>query len=283
MGDQLELLTRHILVAFSRHHCPGVLTCASTMVETFGDEKSSNEAVTSTLRKLVLHIFALLTDWLNQVGPRPDLSLLDSVYTLMHRYVIFCPKAVFLRNPSDATAPDLDCLALALDMGLATLETTESAQETQRETLRGLLTLLSTLFKGCTTSASLQPYKAQVVGALEVRGQKFVRGLTVSLALAATSLLRPALSECLHAVLGTCDVSEQGPGRRWLFAALSDPQVANRMSPETRKRVMDAFIYLLLPPASADASSKRKFKMVAIDFSRVCNREASPEDLTFGF
>ena len=121
------------------------------------------------------------------------------------------------------------------------------------------------------------------MGALEVRGQKFVRGLTVSLALAATSLLRPALSECLHAVLGTCDVSEQGPGRRWIFAALSDPQVANRMSPETRKRVMDAFIYLLLPPASADASSKRKFKMVAIDFSRVCNREASPEDITFGF
>ena len=68
MRDQLELLTRHILVAFSRHHCPGVLTCASMMVETFGDEKSTNEAVTSTLRKLVLHIFALLTDWLNQAN-----------------------------------------------------------------------------------------------------------------------------------------------------------------------------------------------------------------------
>lgn len=69
----------------------------------------------------------------------------------MHRYVIFCPKALFLRDPSDVTAPDLDCLALALDMGLATLETTESAQETQRETLRGLLTLLSTLFKVVST------------------------------------------------------------------------------------------------------------------------------------
>ena len=116
--------------------------------------------------------------------------------------------------------------------------------------------------------------------ALASRGGALLAALLGALAGRAPTPLRPALAECVLAVLAAAGGVADGaaPPRQWLDAAFGDAAGAlgaarARLGDDTWRRVHAAILRLATP------SGKRRCKMLLQDFAQICNGETGPEGL----
>ena len=100
-------------------------------------------------------------------------------------------------------------------------------------------------------------------------GGETARRVLGALATHAPSVMRPALAECLHALVHAAPLETQ---REWLGAALCDAEVFGqnaRLSLQDRQRIHELLCALLA------RKEKQRFKALAIDLARITANEAN--------
>jgi len=258
--SHLQQLVEVLVGIFERQRWPCALECVSTVVEAFGGTQDSGPFL-DLLRHITSHTVAFV-----QSGhpPTAEPELMAGFFTMAQRYCLFCPEAL-------TSSPEL---ATIWDLAVACVECVD-----ERYALAAVLRFISTLFSLRGKPHLAEAFQGTVVPLVLSQGQRLVRAIFHALAVGCQSLVRNPLIECLYVVMSTVGMHADSPCPQWVFAALAEdmgPQVAP-VSPEARQRVLSALVAFSLP----DASSKRKCKMVIGDFAKVCNGEASEDDLVY--
>lgn len=270
----LEPTIKFVVQVFGSLKNPRCLGYIAKAVEVFGTCDSS-----SSFEELLNHVSMVVFSYVStERSPNECPELIRSFFEMNQRYIIFCPAAlVGCRQFPAIVEMAVDCL---------------SSCHGERESTRATLNFLAQLFGwrslrvNASAAAFLESSANRVDERLVHHGSTIIRSCVAGL-LGGPTMLCPALSECIFAVIHVVAVSggKQDPqphgtetlAHLWMFeAAAAQPRLQGNSSIAEMYRQV---VHILIGLARNGSKSKPKAKMLLMDFVKIAKGDMTPDAL----
>jgi len=250
----------------------GRCTCALRMLGTAVETYGTDEAMVQSFAHLLAHLTSSTDRYLRarNIADRPE--LVTAFFELARKYILFCPSAL-LTCPEFVALFDLSMLCL-------------TGCDGERESTRAVLVFLSNLvgWRKIRFSETIVEFfksaSAAISSCTQRHGVDLAHTCLFALAGGSTQMLWPIYAECLHslltAILDDLSIPDRfDASRKMIAVVLSNPKLAGCLPVDVGEIVVRTMFELL----QRGPKSKQKFKMLLMDFAKLCHGEIKAEDL----